>query len=211
MSATFNKGGNNAISFHGDLVIFIDCAPGGFNTTSQFIDNDNRLARDVSGRNPQGTQRAVANFAPGFYADYAIAVGVNSGGAVYKINQTDSGQTLEYRGNPNFQPTYNENLPTYTFYFNWDWIGMTQSPTNFFKFESLYATEGGGWYPESFESLTASGSAPWGTINFSNYDVFGIDPVPETTNGALMAFGGLFLTVGVLSQVKQRLRSQKRE
>src|SRR5262249_44273432 len=95
MSATFNKGGDSGISFHGDLVIFIDCAPGGFNTTSQFIDNDNRLVRDVSGRNPLGTQRAVANFAPGFYADYAIAVGVNSGGAVYKINQTDSGQTFQ--------------------------------------------------------------------------------------------------------------------
>src|ERR1041385_9222024 len=127
MSASFNKGGDSGVSFHGDLVIFIDSEAGGYNTTSQFTDKDNELTSAISGLNVYSGARSVANFAPGFFADYAIAVGVNAGGALYKIDRTDSGPILNWVGNVNFQPTYNQNLPTYTFYFLWDWLGMNQS------------------------------------------------------------------------------------
>src|SRR5438045_3007469 len=54
MSATFNKGGGSGVSFHGDMVIFIDSAPGGFNTTSQFTENDTELFRAISGLSQNG-------------------------------------------------------------------------------------------------------------------------------------------------------------
>jgi hypothetical protein len=207
INATFNKGGGSGISFRGDLVIFIDSQPGGFNNTASFTENGTELQSAVSGVLLQGTTRANANFAPGFYADYALAIGVNPNGAIFRLIQGDSGPYLDYVTPVNLFPRDNQNMATYSFSFSWENIGLTpQTPTNYFKFESFYASEFGGRYPESFETVTAT-SVPWGTLNFSNYDIYGVDPVPETTNAALLAFGGLFASTGFLLRMRRKLKN----
>jgi len=209
VTGTLTKGGDFGISFRGDLAIFIDCEPGGFNNTSQFTENSSEITRAISGLNADGTARTVANFANGFYADYALVVGVGSGGALYHLTQTDSGPVMEVAGPVTFGPRDNFNLPSYTFTFWWQSLGLTPSLTNFFKFETVYASEFGSRYPESFENVTVTGIPGWGTLNFSNYDVYGVDPVPETANEALIVFGGLIVLVVSARTVRTRFKDSK--
>src|SRR4051812_42920779 len=70
--ANFIKGSG---SFIENLVIFVDTKPGGLTTTSQLANKANALEIAISGYE---VSRSVATFAPGFGADYAIALGVNS-------------------------------------------------------------------------------------------------------------------------------------
>jgi hypothetical protein len=206
ITATLTKGPG---PFQGNLVLFIDSTAGGFNTTSLFTDNSTELIRSISGLSESGNARAIANFASGFYADYAIAIGVNPNGQLFRLNQGESGPTIEYVRQINLDPRDHQSFASYTFNFEWTDIGLpTRTPTNFFKFETVYATPYGSFYTESFESLTATGPALWGTLNFSNYDVYGVDPVPEPANTALMTFGGIFAGVGLLSRLRRTLRHE---
>ena len=199
VSGTFTRGGG--APFDGDLVLFIDCAPGGFSSTSTFTDNSGELTRAISGLNEFGTKRSTANFASGFTADYAIALGLNPGGVIYHLAQTDSGPVLEYLGSAYLSPRDSPISATYTFSFDWQTIGLPNSRTNFFKFETVYATQFGANSKESFESV--GGSSGWGgTLNFSNYDVYGVDPVPEMTSAALVVFGGILLIGGTASSLR---------
>jgi hypothetical protein len=202
VTATLTRGG---APFDGDLVLFIDCVPGGFTSTSVFSDNSSELTRAISGVDASGTMRNIANFAPGFTADYAIAVGVNPGGAIYHLAQSGSGTILEYLGSAYFSPQDSQIFATYTFSFDWQKIGLPRSRTNFFKFESIYATQLGRRSTESFESLTGSGN--WGsTLKFSNDDVYGVNPVPETTNTALVVFGGIIVIAGSAGSLRRVLK-----
>jgi hypothetical protein len=200
ITATLTKGPG---SFRGILVLFIDSAPGGFNSTSSFTGNSPALVRAISGVEVGYNAHAVANFAADFYADYAVAVGVDFGGAVYPLNQ--AGPDVENSSPSYLYPRDSPNYSTYTFSFDWTQIGLpAKTPTNFFRFQSLYAEPAGSHYTESFESVTSVGQNFWGTLNFSNYNVYGVDPVPEPTNTALMAFGGLFAGAVVLSRFRRR-------
>jgi hypothetical protein len=179
--------------FDGDLVLFIDCVPGGFTSTASFTDNSTELARAITGLNEFGTKRNIANFVPGFTADYAIAMGINPGiGIIYHLAETPSGPALEWVGSANLFPFDSTISATYAFSFDWTQIGLPAARTNFFKFESTYSSNFGTRSKESFES--ESGSGDWGgTLNFSNYDVYGVNPVPETANAALVMFAGLLI------------------
>jgi hypothetical protein len=207
VSATFTRG---TAPFDGDLVLFIDCVPGGFTSTSTFTDTSSELTRAISGLNDTGTKRNIANFAPGFAADYAVAVGVNPGGVIYRLTQTSSGPAIEWVGSAYLSPTDQQIASAYTFRFDWQQIGLPRSRTNFFKFEALYASALGGRSLESFESV--SGSGGWGaTLNFSNYDVYGVNPVPETTNAALAVFGGMMIIAGTANSHRRALKRKARE
>src|SRR5579859_3554472 len=97
-------------SFSYNLVLFVDSAPGGFTGTSRLFDNTNALYSAVSGFN---TQKSIANFAPGFGADYAIVVGVNSGSAVFKLVDDGTGPHLQLvRNGLNFVVTDSPNHPS---------------------------------------------------------------------------------------------------
>lgn len=195
VSATYTRG---TAPFDGDLVLFIDCVPGGFTSTSTFTDKSSELTRAISGVDATGTKRTTANFAPGFAADYAVALGVNPGGAIYRLGTG----TLEYLGSAYLSPREAQIFATYTFSFDWQTIGLPRSRTNFFKFESTYSTSAGNRCTESFESVTGSGN--WGgTLNFSNYDVYGVNPVPEATNPALAIFGGMLLAAGSVGSLRK--------
>src|SRR5438445_6201820 len=86
VSATFTKGSG---SFADILVIFIDSVPGGFTDTRGFADTSGALPIAISGFD--GTHRAIANFATGFAADYAIAIGGDQGARVYLLAEGAGG------------------------------------------------------------------------------------------------------------------------
>jgi len=178
-------------SFSDNLVIFIDSAPGGYTSTSPFSDKGNAMESAISGYN---VSRSVANFAPGFAADYAIVLGINSGSAVYKLVDDGSGPHLQLvRQGLNFAPPDSPNYPSYSFQFDWADIGLPNQATNFFKFETSYISNNAFRRLQSFEGVT--GTEGFNTISFTNYDTYGVQPVPENTTVALAVFGGVALAL----------------
>jgi hypothetical protein len=205
VTATLTRG---TATFDGILVLFIDCAPGGFTSTGVFSDISSDLARAITGLDRTGSQRNTANFAPGFAADYAVAVGVDTGGAIYHLVQNGSSAVLQYVGAVTLNPHDAQNYASYTFTFDWTSIGLPKVKTNFFKFESTYGSVLGRRSTESFETLTGSGD--WGgTLNFSNYHVYGVDPVPETANAALAVFGGMIVVAGSVGSLRRVLKKER--
>jgi hypothetical protein len=188
-------------TFADNLVIYIDCAPGGFTSTSPFSDNSSALETSISGF---GTKRSTATFASGFEADYAIALGIGTGSSIYKLVQDSNGPHLELvRSSLALTPSDNGNYTFYNFQFDWADIGLPNLRTNFFKFETSYITSKGSRYLQSFEGLT--GTEGWDSVTFTNYDTYGVRPVPENTNLALAVFGGIVATVALGKRVRRRI------
>lgn len=178
-------------TFSDNLVIFIDCAPGGYTSTSPFSDKDTALQTAISGL---GLSRSTATFAPGFAADYAIALNINHGSEIYKLVTDATGTHLQFvRSGLNFVYTDNGNHSDYSFQFDWADLGLPNRLTNFFKFESTYISDNGYRSLQSYEGLT--GKEGYDFITFTNYDTYGVQPVPENTTVALAVFGGLALSV----------------
>ena len=188
-------------SFIDNLVIFIDCAPGGYTSTSPFSDNATALQSAVSGYN---ALRSVANFAPGFEADYAVVVGINSGSAVFKLVDDGTGPHLQLvRNGLNFVYADSPNHASYSFQFDWADIGLPNQNTNFFKFETSYISSNGYRRLQSFEDLT--GTEGFGTVNFTNYDTYGVEPVPENITMALAVFAGIACTVAARNRMRLKV------
>ncbi len=203
VQATFNKGMG---SFSYNMVIFIDCAPGGFTSTSGFSDKASPLETAISGVG--ATKSSVANFASGFEADYAIALGVDTGSSLYKLVQDSTGKHLQLvRSSLNFSPSGLPNNPTFYFQFDWVDLGLPSQKTNYFAFETSYISNDGSRTLESFEGLT--GTQGYNTITFTNYDTYGVKPIPENTSAALAVFGGIALTAAVGTRVRRRLRASR--
>lgn len=175
-------------SFSDNLVIFIDTVSGGYSTTGVFSDYNNAQEASISGY--RGLSRSTANFAPGFQADYAIVLGINIGSGIYKLVDDGTGPHVQLiRDGLNFVFTDSPNHPSYSFQFDWADLGLPNRNTNFFKFETSYISSNGYRSLQSFEDLT--GEEGYKTINFTNYDTYGVPPVPENTTSALAVFGGL--------------------
>jgi len=202
VSGTFYKGTG---SFQLNLVLYIDSVAGGFVDTTQFSDSGDALRTAVSGYYASASARATAYFAPGFTADYAIALGVNgpNKGNLYHLVAGGNG-SMELIKSVNLYPYNNLNASSYTFNFNLADIGLPAGSGNFFKIESSYVGITGGAYREleSFESLT--GTRGYGTVTFGNYDTYGVDPVPEMTTGSLAIFGGLIIGGKLLMRNRRR-------
>jgi len=191
VSGTFTKGSGDFLDV---LVLFIDSKSGGFSTTSGFTDSASRLTRAVSGIDGTGN-RATADFATGFSADYAIALRPRSAGDPEQLFQLVNNGTHNRVGSVNLSPVGTGSSTTYTFSFNWSDIGVTPGSGASFRFESTYIGDTGSRSLESFESLT--GDPGWNFVAFNNYDTY-ITAVPEMTNPALAIFGGIALGTGAL-------------
>ena len=209
VSGTFYKGSG---SFQLNLVIYIDSVSGGFVNTTQFSDSGDALRTAVSGYYASASARATANFAPGFTADYAIALGVNgpNKGNLYHLVAGGNG-SMELIRSVNLNPYNNLNASSYTFNFSLADIGLPAGSGNFFKFESSYVGISGGAYREleSFESLT--GDRGYGTVTFGNYDTYGVDPVPEMTTGALGIFGGILVSARLVLRGRGTRKRQEQK
>jgi hypothetical protein len=187
-------------SFTDNLVMFIDCIPGGLTTTSGLTNKANAQEIAISGYK---TSRATANFAPGFGADYAIVVSVSNGSGIYKLVNDGAGPYLQLIRNFNLAPPGDPNLPQFYWQFDWGDIGIANKNTNFFKFETSLVTASGSRALQSFEGIT--GTAGFGTITFTNYDTYGVQPIPENTTAALIVFGGI--AGGILLSKRRRSSS----
>jgi hypothetical protein len=96
---------------------------------------------------------------------------------------------LQLIRNFNLLPAGSPNYPQYYWQFDWADIGLSNGNTNFFKFETSLVTATGSRYLQSFEGITGTGG--FSTINFTNYDTYGVQPVPENAAAALAVFGGV--------------------
>jgi hypothetical protein len=198
---TFNKGNGN---FDNNLVMYIDTGSGTFGATTTLYDHSDGWRSSVSGNN--GSQRSTAVFASGFHADYALVIGVNptKGGYLYQL-VGGAGSTFPEPTLANFSCDYGDDINgPFRFHFDWTDLGMTSGAGNGFRFETAYVHSGGNSYFQSFEKI--SGTAGFGhTITFNTYDVYGVEPVPETTNAALAVFAGLIMTGGLVARARRSL------
>jgi hypothetical protein len=200
VSATFTRGSG---AFADNIVIFVDSVSGGFGSTGGFADKSSVLTRNISGINGDASARSVATFASGFAADYAVAVGYdNYNGGVYRLaNGLDD--SLEFLGNVVLTPHDSQTSSSYTFSFNLSDIGLPAGSGNYFKFESSYLTSLGSRTLQSFQSL--SGTAGYNPVTFGTYSTYGVDPIPEPVNVALVVLGGIAVTGGLVSRVRGHL------
>ena len=192
VSGTFTKGTTG--DFLDVLVLFIDSKSGGFASTSGFTDSGSILTKAVSGIDGTGN-RALANFATGFSADYAIALRPRSAADPDQLFQLVNNGSHSRVGSVNLSPVGTGSSSTYTFSFNWSDIGLAGGSGASFKFESTYVGSTGSRSLESFESLT--GDVGWNSVTFNNFDTY-VTAVPEMTNPALAIFGGIVLGTGAL-------------
>ena len=189
---TVTLGGGRPENFTDYLVLYIDSKPGGFADTTSFSDASTAETRTISGFS--GGARATANFAPNFGADYAIVL--SRTGSAHSLYELASGTAQGPSKNISFSDSgYNK----WQFSFDLNDIGASEA---YFKFQSTCLYSGGAGYRslESYESLT--GNPGFYTVTFGNFNTFGVDSVPETTNAALAVFGGLALAVGVATRVR---------
>ena len=193
VNGVFTRGSG---SFSLNLVLYIDSVSGGFADTRQFSDASDGLRAAVSGYyvGGSGALRSTAYFASGFTADYAIALGVNgpNKGNLYHLAPGGDG-SLEFIRSVSLNPYNNLNSASYSFNFNLADIGLPSGSGNYFRFQSSYVGIGGGAYREleSFESL--GGDRGYGTVWFTNFNSYGVDPVPEASTTALAVFGGILI------------------
>ena len=194
--AGFNKGTG---SFTDNLVMFIDSVPGGYTTTSVFSDHANPQETAISG---YSVSRSIANFAPGFGADYAIVVGVNNGAAIYQLVNDGTGPHVQLIRTITLGPPGDPNAPQFYWQFDWTDIGLPRGNTNFFKFETSLISMNGYRFLQSFEGLT--GAEGYNTITFTNYDTYGVQPIPENTTAALGVFGAVAAIASVVARFRKR-------
>lgn len=188
------------IDFPDAVVLFIDCRPGGFNNTGSLMDNSSMAAMEISGYNSPGF-RALANFAPGFTADFALVLSRNPGSGLYEIAAGPGGTHLQ-RVAMTFGDSWQFNV-------NWSDLGITDSANHYFRFSSSTVAYSGARRLESYETI--SGIAGFNTVNWSDYNEFGIPPVPEPVNMALVGLGGILVTGGLVSRFIGRVRTRFRE
>lgn len=201
VSATFYKGPG---SVNNNIVFYLDNGTGGFRDTTQFSDATDRLRRAISGTD--GSSRSTAYFAQGFSASYAIALGIDAGGSLYRLAPGGNG-SLIYVKDVAFTPANNANSASYTFNFNWSDIGEATGPHGF-RFQSTYVSDYGYRYLQSFETL--QGLRGFNPVTFDFYNVYGVEPIPETTSVALAIFGGLAVTGGAAAAARRRWASWRR-
>ncbi len=207
ISATFTRGGTDSMSFSENLVLFIDSRPGGFANNDTFF-GSGYLGCAAAGYMGTGTARSRAVFGapPGdsFGVDYILALGVGDNGAVFSIG-ADGVLTAVQQFSIN--PNDSQGSRTYTFSFDWNSIGVTDPSAGGFRFYSSYVADTG--YRRLDSLQTVSGVAGFrNTITFNDYDVFGVDPVPEPINIALAVFGGLAVTGGVAARMRTRRKAE---
>lgn len=183
------------IDFNDAVILYIDCRPGGFNNTGSLMDNSSMAAMGISGYASPGF-RALANFAPNFTADFALVLSRNPGSGLYEIAAGPDGTHLQ-RVAMNFGDSWQFNV-------NWSDLGITDPGNHYFRFSSTTVAYSGARRLESYETI--SGIAGFNTVNWADYNEFGIAPVPEPVNVALAGLGGILIAGGLVSRLRRTPR-----
>ena len=179
------------IDFNDAVILYIDCRPGGFDNTGSLMDNSSMAAMGISGYHSPGF-RALANFAPGFTADFALVLSRNPGSGLYEIAAGPDGTHLQ-RVAMNFGDSWQFNV-------NWSDLGITDSANHYFRFSSSTVAYSGARRLESYETI--SGIPGFYTVNWADFNEFGIAPVPEPVNMALVGLGGILIAGGLISRLR---------
>ncbi len=195
--------------FNGVLVIYFDSIPNaGVTGTGLLNDMSNTETRYISGVGTSG--RSGVNFASGFGADYALVLGVNTMvSGLYSIaNGGDGSMTLVH--DVSISPVWDQSSAAYfTTRINWGDLGQGSASEHGFRFQSTYMNTFGLRYLESFEHPTSDSVSGYGTIGFTDYNLYGVDPVPEPTNMALAIFGGLAISGTAASRIRKHLAARR--
>lgn len=183
------------------VVIYIDCRAGGFGDNMQFFDASIPRACAISGFSWDNTtpRRARANFAPGFTADFALVLSPEMGSGLYELAAGGDGSLIQRRS---FSVE-----GTMQFSINWSDLGITGDAAHYLRFSSTICAFTGARRMESYESINGVGG--FNTVNWANFNEFGIAPVPEPVNMALAGLGGVLMTGGVVSQLRRRAGRRK--
>jgi len=180
--------------FNDCVVLYIDSRAGGFTDNTGFTDTLDAQRRAVSGCLNRDN-RSTARFATGFTADFALVLSTQYGCGLYELhNGGDESLTLLRT------LSMSQVGAAYQFGINWEEIGVTGDAAHYLAFESTYITATGYRSLESYETI-AGQRGFGGTVTWSNFNTFGLAPVPEPTNLALAVFGVLGLTGGVVSGI----------
>ncbi len=192
-TTVYGKYTKGAGSFTDGLIIYIDSKAGGYNSTAELSDNSDYFRRSISLVHESGSFRCTANFAPGFGADYAIAMNCDlNGGRLYELVGGSGGVFLPNAdGDPisvNLSPSNDQSARNYTFSFSWASIGLESVSNKGFLFETLRSVRTGWVYPDSLQET--SGTEGWGnTITFSSVGSYGTVAVPEPSACTLLVLG----------------------
>jgi hypothetical protein len=195
--------------FNEALVIYIDSIDGsGFAGTGGFGDTASAERACISGVGSGG--RSTVNFASGFRPDYALVLGITT--RLHGLYQLAEG------GNESFTPLRNLSIGPndgsggadhFQTSFRWSDIGQTGSGDHGFRFATTYLTTSGSRYLESFEHLSADSMRGFNTVTFTDFNVYGVEPVPEMTNLALAIFGGLAVGGGLAVRARRYLAQRR--
>jgi hypothetical protein len=174
-------------------------------------DNSGPLQRAISGTSADGLSHANLTFAPGFLADYAIGLSLDSGASLYRLNGNGPG-SLELVRNLDLAPLGNANAANYRFSMNWSDIDGSDpllahqsGGTNTFSFQSIYATANGSHFTESYNTLSPDSATGYGPVTFLDSQPFlsiGF-PVPEPSSAWLGIAGGLLLASSFILRRKR--------
>jgi hypothetical protein len=208
ISGTFTRGGNDSVWFNENLVLFIDSRPGGFQNTENFSGAAEGLLSAASGIRSFDNARSTAYFnAPSgqsFGADYVLAMASANNGAVYRINADGSLQQVQsFTVSPS-----DPRSRSFSFNIDWSSIGITDTSSRGFRFYSSYVNDFGGRRFDSMENIAGTPGAN-NSMWFSDYRIFGVDPVPEMSNAALAIFGGLVVSGSLAMRARKCLAKRK--
>ena len=178
-------------AFQDGLVIYLDTKPGGFSSNQQLKDYGDGFRRSISVA-MDDSARSTVNFAPGFTADYAIALSCElNGGRLYELVAGGSFVPLPENDqiSVGFNPAGNVYSQDFTFSFSWTSVGLSAVENPGFAFETLNVTKTGYSNLESLQTISGAGGFG-NTITFSSVDSFGVPlVVPEPTTASLFVLG----------------------
>jgi len=185
--------------FSDAIVIYIDCRAGGFNDNLSFFDYSTTHTRAISG-SPNPDFRSRAHFAPGFGADFALVLSQNYGSGLYQLAAGGNGSLGD-----RIPISFNEN---WQFSVNWSDLGITDPTAHYLTFSSSAVSGNGFRYMESYENISGQSGYNY-DVTWSEYNVFGIAPVPEPVNVALAGFGGILIMGGLVFQWRRFTRRDR--
>ena len=176
--------------FNGNaLAIYIDSVPGGFNSTSSFTDDADTGRQTLSEVSTNG--QTVANFAPGFNADFGISLEPGSFAGLFNLTQSNGAFPFIASAGLDTSAT-----TTLNFSVNRSDIGLPATGGSF-TFEATLLSGGGYRANETIGTSvttpdpTNPGTAPnagfTGTTTFTAFNTFA---VPEPSTWAMLGVAG---------------------
>lgn len=169
----------NGNNMYNALVIYVDTgAGGGFNTTTNFNDQNDSLRIGISG--VSGSGRSVMTFTNGFAPQYAIALGPQTAsfGGLWKL-ANGGNNSLIYVNSANLNPVGTTSGP-FTFSIQATDLGLTNNTLSSIKIFGTYISNSGYRSSEAIAG-NAAGSAGWNPFTqtaFATYN-FAAPPAPS--------------------------------